>query len=77
MKRSEMVEHIRAELEEMLKEHHNVSDKRYPHWINGKASSMLDMMEGFGMLPPQYTSLHPGHFPGNEYTIELNEWEEE
>lgn len=52
MKRSEMLEHIQAELEDLLKQQAGVSIKRYPHWIKAKAADILDMCEGFGMEPP-------------------------
>ena len=77
MKRSEMVEHIKAELEELLKGYHNVSEKRYPHWINGKASGILDMLEGFGILPPQAPHLVVPPLLPKPDVLYLHEWEPE
>lgn len=51
MKRSEMIEHIKAELEEMV-EVMKLRPKAAKHQPERFANSLLDMIEGFGMLPP-------------------------
>ena len=51
MKRSEMVEHIAADIEEMLTNLEN-RPKTRPHIAETTANNILDMLEGFGMLPP-------------------------
>lgn len=52
MKRSEMIEYIRDDLEEILSECKHVRPTRYEHWIKYKAEGILSMLEGFDMLPP-------------------------
>ena len=51
MKRSEMVEHIQAELEEML-EIIKLRPNAAKYQPKRFAEGILDMIEGFDMLPP-------------------------
>lgn len=53
MKRSEMIEHIQAELQETVERYSTASDKRKPHLLKYQAEGILAMIEGFGMLPPE------------------------
>ena len=76
MKRSEMIVHIQAELEgmvESIKLRPNAAKYAPERYANG----LLDMIEGFGMLPPLTKLKDPGHFPGDEFTYEMNQWEPE
>lgn len=67
MKRSEMTSYIMEELVDFLECWQRCSDKRKPHYLKYRAESMLDMLEGFGMLPPP--SDHKNGLP--------NQWEKE
>jgi hypothetical protein len=40
-------------------------------------SSMLELVEELGMLPPPMTKHDPGHFPGDGFDYEINDWEDE
>lgn len=40
-------------------------------------SKLLDAVESLGMLPPQTEFTDPGHFPGDNFKYEINEWEPE
>lgn len=77
MKKSEMVEHITAELLNVAKDrqHSNETDEKY---CARKAEGILDMMLGFGMAPPKITIL-PDSYNRAEgsYGFEVHEWEEE
>jgi len=57
MKRSEMVGHIAAELEEMLSTL-EARPKTRPYITDRFANNLLDMLEGFGMLPPVEDPAH-------------------
>jgi hypothetical protein len=52
MKRSEMIKFIELELAEIVE---NSVDLKYslPEYISKRAAGMLDMIEGFGMSPPE------------------------
>jgi 5,10-methylenetetrahydrofolate reductase len=52
MKRVEVIEHIKSELQELAESLENTTEKRRRHIIQNKAESILDMLEGFGMMPP-------------------------
>lgn len=65
MTRQEMVGFIRDELEEFIGQYQIASEKAKPNKLKAGASGMLDMILGFGMLPPL-----------NEETNE-NQWEKE
>ena len=41
------------------------------------AKSILESMEDLDMLPPHYTRTDPGHFPGDDFDYDINEWEPE
>jgi hypothetical protein len=51
MKRSEMLDHIKEDLLEKLK-HRWLERKETDKWAEFTANQLLDMIEGFGMLPP-------------------------
>ena len=53
MKRSEMIDHIKEELLELrdMRKYSNETDENY---YKRKADSLLAMIEGMGMLPPNY-----------------------
>lgn len=52
MKRSEMVRHIKNDLIEKL-EHIWLNIGQKDRWAQYTANELLDMIEGFGMLPPE------------------------
>ena len=51
MKRSEIIEHISEVLQEI------VGIKSSEQYCNKKAADLLDMIEGFGMRPPEREAL--------------------
>lgn len=51
MKRSEMLNHIKEDLLEKLK-HRWLERGETDKWAEYTANQLLDMIEGFGMLPP-------------------------
>lgn len=55
MKRSEVIEHIKADIEEMLKNMKN-RPSAAKYMPERYANEILDMLEGFGMLPPHNKS---------------------
>lgn len=68
MKRSEMVEHIQEELKELIQSVSHSSEKAMQHQIRAKADSILAMLEGMGMLPPDN---------GSSIKADENLWDEE
>ena len=38
---------------------------------------ILKYIEDIGMIPPSYITKDPGHFPGDGFEYEVNEWEDE
>lgn len=54
MKRSEMLDHIKEDLLEKLK-HRWLERGEIDKWAKFTANELLDMVEGFGMLPPLHT----------------------
>lgn len=68
MKRSEMVQIIVECLPDIS--HVNTTPELM-------ASLILDRMVDAGMLPPKVTLKDPGHFPGDEFSYDSNEWEPE
>lgn len=52
MKRSEMIGHIKEDLLEKLK-HRWFERGETDKWAEFTANELLDMIEGFGMLPPE------------------------
>ena len=50
MKRSEMIEHISEELLDIMEI--RFSTEKETQYCKRKAADLLDMIEGFGMLPP-------------------------
>jgi hypothetical protein len=67
MKRSEMLEHIRSELRETM---HglSISNEKINQYFWRRANGLLDMIEGFNMLPPGEV---------NEVGNVVHEWEPE
>ncbi len=55
MKRSEMIDFIQQELAEIM-EGPKGNDKM-EKYLKRKAAGLLDMIEGFGMIPPVYEGL--------------------
>jgi len=51
MKRSEILLHIQEELRESLK-HRFLEQGNVDNWTKYYSNELLDMLEGFGMLPP-------------------------
>jgi hypothetical protein len=51
MRRSEMLEHIKEDLLEKLN-HRWLERGETDKWAEFTANELLDMIEGFGMLPP-------------------------
>ena len=72
MKRSEMVLHLKETLEEIevAQKSRRPNDKNFH---KRHAEDILDMILGFGMLPPEYDKLELGHIDSNF----VNEWEPE
>jgi len=77
MKRSEMIDYIKSELEEFI-ERYNQSEgnpKRQVHRVRSAADGILAMVEGLGMKPPEIPDPDwKTHHPENSF---LNEWENE
>lgn len=73
MKRSEIIQRIAADLEEMLVNLENRPRTR-PHIAKRTANNILDMLEGFGMSPPDWDDTVYGY---NEGYILPPEWEPE
>ena len=63
MKRSELIKNIEKD-----------SDYKYN---SNQINEILFLMEAYGMLPPKVINKDPGHFPGDAFTYETNEWEPE
>jgi len=60
MKRSEMLEQIQLELSEILDAYVvKVQNYKVEDFLKSKASGILDMIEGFGMLPPDQNAEMP------------------
>lgn len=76
MKRNKMIEHIKSELILICEYYNMASDKAKLHKINNGAADILDMLEGFGMLPPMYVR-YVDQENGNTLCQELLEWEPE
>lgn len=80
MKRSEMLEHISAEMLEYL-ENRRFSLEADEKYYARKAKDLLDMLQGFGMLPPLNEQNY--HYMDNEdrYAVNLAKslytWENE
>ena len=52
MKRSEMIEHIAAEMVDAAVYRKKLSNENEESYYKRKAADILDMLLGFGMLPP-------------------------
>lgn len=80
MKRSEMNDHIYEEIKEFLekRQYSNETDEKY--WRR-RSASILDMLLGFGMLPPKIIVQEPDNDSGcieeSSYSFMRNEWEDE
>lgn len=85
MKRSEMLEHIRSELRETMRGL-SITNEKANKYFWRRSKELLDMIEGFGMLPPAYEREFDANIYGSRQTYELckldgetavNEWEPE
>lgn len=84
MKRSEMLDHIKEDLLEKLK-HRWLERGETDKWAEYTANQLLDMIEGFGMLPPVqiFEDQHEDYcatYDGDECTcnpVRDNQWEPE
>ena len=76
MKKSEMVEHIAAEFINAIEnsEHSNESEEKY---YKRKAADILDMMLGFGMLPPNLTGTAEVEVVDEGVSVSIWGWEAE
>lgn len=54
MKRSEMIDYILGEIEDIAKEYIHVNSEEHDRFFTSRANGLLDMIEGFGMVPPDY-----------------------
>lgn len=45
--------------------------------IDTRAENLLCHLEEAGMKPPSYLKKDPGHFKGDQFKYDINEWEEE
>lgn len=83
MKRSEMLDHIKEDLLEKLK-HRWLERGETDKWAEFTANQLLDMIEGFSMLPPETKAL-PQDFVNlgftqeflDEHEFKVNRWEPE
>lgn len=76
MKRSEMLDHIKEDLLEKLK-HRWLERKETDKWAEFTANQLLDMIEGFGMLPPELKEESFKMLPSGEIIYNVNKWESE
>jgi hypothetical protein len=53
MKRSEMIQYIVDEIGDINSALEQIGNEDYSSFMKRKAAGMLDMIEGFGMLPPK------------------------
>lgn len=67
MKRSEMLKLIESVIDAGSHEYDKAT----------RADNLLCHLEQAGMLPPRSKHTDPGHFPGDSFEYELNEWESE
>lgn len=65
MKRSEMKEKIREAIAHVRASSDDI------------AELVLEVIEEAGMLPPTANRIDPGHFAGDQFEYEVNEWDEE
>jgi hypothetical protein len=72
MKRSEILNHIKEDLVKKL--NHSKFSKGSEVWSEFVANELLDMLEGFGMLPPEVKTI-PQHVIDNGESA--NYWESE
>lgn len=52
MKRSEMIDYISDELKDFHSDVDNLGNQNYTKFVLRKAEGLLNMIEGFGMQPP-------------------------
>ena len=75
MKKSEMIEHIAAEMCDAYSGRQLSRETEDAYWKR-KATNLLDMLLGFGMLPP--TRYYNGEPPLTlEMPVKSNTWEQE
>lgn len=70
MKRSKMLEHMIEEIKDR-RETLKLRPNTEPYFNKDLANNLLDMIEGFGMLPPDRALVHP------ELKYVDNSWEPE
>jgi hypothetical protein len=77
MKRSEMVQHIYEDLLDKL-DHYKLKEGS-DVWSEFAANELLDMIEGFGMLPPIINGMCQEHYirGDNEDVFSVFRWEPE
>jgi hypothetical protein len=77
MRRSEMIEYIADELRDIISVYLSSSPKYSgtDKFYKNKAENMLDMLEGFGMLPPPYFDSF--YYDEPECDGMISEWEGE
>lgn len=67
MKRTDMLEEITKYLREYARGTYSELEM---------ANLILEMQEEKGMLPPSSKFIDPGHFPGDSFDYNLNQWED-
>jgi len=75
MKRSEMIEYIKSELEDMIESINNRPNAA-KYASDRFANNILDMIEGFGILPPK-TEVEVEVMPQVTMYKQRHEWEKE
>lgn len=72
MKRTEILTHIKEDLlEKLMSAKLSINNELWAEWV---ANELLDMIEGFGMKPPQLPGIDSYSLTmGGDY----NRWEEE
>jgi len=76
MKRSEILLHIQEELRESLK-HRFLEQGNVDNWTKYYSNELLDMLEGFGMLPPTIKEESFRILESGEMIYNVNRWESE
>lgn len=76
MKRSEILDHIKEDLLEKLK-HRWLERGEIDKWAEFTANELLDMIEGFGMLPPFFPPEKLSVMQDEEKYVQYYRWEPE
>jgi hypothetical protein len=80
MKRSEMVDKMALKIFEFtreIEEYPNYSMMTVREFNQVLATKLLAFQVSEGMRPPETTIADPGHFPGDSFEYQVNEWEDE